>query len=272
MPRRAGPGAHPAFHLIALVLREVDRRTAVRTSSQQRHEVIGLQVGGESGDSARPGGSRGRCRVRCDASRSGRTRAACRGGDAHAPASLAIAAGRSWSGRISSARPASATARGHPVDTHSRPGGAGSPRQAQALRPEPEMTRTLSATVVSAPKRVDLGNPRIRGKEQADCHIIIRQHGPEQAFRASPRRPGTARHSPVIDARSRGSPCVLGVFAFAARFVVGGDDPSNQRMPDDLAGRDFSLLPVPSTPFRTREASARPELALTASQPGSDRR
>ncbi len=30
---------------------------------------------------------------------------------------------------------------------------------------------------LAAPLPVDLGYPGIRGKEQADCHIIVRQHG-----------------------------------------------------------------------------------------------
>src|SRR5262249_4691093 len=86
------PGAHAALHLVALVLAEVDATQRAHELAQ-RDEVVGLEVGGE----ARGGARRGRA-----------------GGKTHAPASRAIAAGSSCSGRTSSASPASATARGMP--------------------------------------------------------------------------------------------------------------------------------------------------------------
>src|SRR3954447_26094872 len=93
------PGAHAALHLVALVLAEVDAAKRAHELAQG-DEVVGLEVRGEAAG--------GRTRGRDRAQRGGA------GGKTHAPASRAIAAGSSWSGRISSARPASATARGMP--------------------------------------------------------------------------------------------------------------------------------------------------------------
>src|SRR3954453_20143816 len=94
------PGAHAALHLVALVLAEIDAAQRAHELAE-RDEVIGLQIRGKAA-------GRGPRRRRNRAGRGGA------GGETHAPASRAIAAGSSWSGRISSASPASATARGIP--------------------------------------------------------------------------------------------------------------------------------------------------------------